>query len=127
MLRKNLTLLSETQVIGRKQNHTDRPEVQEVVTPPASTAAESGKEEERLQQEQDGPIMSTLYSDNGGGKAVDTEELIQVQRYDESLKGIREKARMSDKPYFWKEGFLMSEPYHIIGKNLIIYTKGCKE
>ena len=80
--------------------------------------------------------MSTLYSDDGGSKAEDTEtettlpkpdnlgdnggneesdeattlhgvireELSQAQRYDE--KGIREKARMSDKPYFWKEGIL---------------------
>ena len=30
------------------------------------------------------------------------EELSQAQSYDESLKGIREKARISDKPYFCK-------------------------
>ena len=51
------------------------------------------------------------------------EELSKAQRYDKSLKGIREKARMSDKLYFWKEGILMREPYHIIGKDLIIIPK----
>ena len=54
---------------------------------------------------------------------ITREELSKAQRYDKSLKGIREKARMSDKLYFWKEGILMREPYHIIGKDLIIIPK----
>ena len=58
------------------------PEVEEVDTPPASAPTESVvvtrsqqlqqdalEEEECLQQERDGRIMSTLYSDNGGSKA----------------------------------------------------------
>ena len=54
---------------------------------------------------------------------ITREELSKAQRDDKSLKGIREKARRSDKPYFWKECILMRVPYHIIGKDLIIILK----
>ena len=88
--------MNEDMLMGRDSPHFRpypknvldiEPEVEAVDTPPASALTESGmvvtrsqqlqqdalEEEECLQQERDGPIMSTLYSDDGGSKLEDTE------------------------------------------------------
>ena len=85
--------MNEDMLMGRDSPHfrpypknvlDNEPEVEEVDTPPASAPTESGmvvtrsqklqqdalEEEERLQQERNGPIMSTLYSDDGVRRRV---------------------------------------------------------
>ena len=84
--------MNEDMLMGRNLPHFRRylkkvrdiePEVEEVDTSPSFAPTESGmvvthsqqlqqeahEEEECLQQKRDGPIISTLYSDDGGSKA----------------------------------------------------------
>ena len=53
-------------------------------------------------------------------KVLTRKSLGEAQRYDKSLKYLREKASKVGEPYFWKGGLLMREPYQPLGKNLLI-------
>ena len=48
------------------------------------------------------------------------DELSRAQRYDTTLKIIREKARVREEPYYWADNLLMRKPYHPQGKALVI-------
>ena len=139
----------------------------ELETPSTTTMNESGmvvtraqqlkqdelEERERLQQKQDGPIVSALYPVTDGSEVEESEaettpppedrdgdaesdetveyldrvitrtELGHAQKYDSSLTKIREKASKDSDPYFWSNGILMRKPYHTLGKNLIVVPK----
>ena len=47
------------------------------------------------------------------------DELSRAQRYDTTLKIIREKARVREGPYYWADSLLMRKPYHPQGKALV--------
>ena len=47
-------------------------------------------------------------------------ELSRAQRYDTTLKIIREKVRVREEPYYWAANLLMRKPYHPQGKALVI-------
>ena len=55
------------------------------------------------------------------------EGLGEAQRYDRTLGKLREKAGKEKRPYFWKEGILMREPYQALGKRLIIVPSVARE
>ena len=139
----------------------------ELDTPPTTIMNESGmvvtraqqlkqdelEEKERLQQKQDGPIVSALYPVTDGSGVEESEaettpppedrdgdtesdeiveyldgvitrtELGHAQKYDSSLTKIREKASKDSEPYFWSNGILMRKPYHTLGKKLIVVPK----
>ena len=44
------------------------------------------------------------------------DEPSRAQRYDATLKIIREKPRVSEEPYYWADNLLMRKPYHPRGK-----------
>ena len=136
-------------------------------TPPTTVTIESGmvvtraqqlkqdelEERERLQQKQDGPIVSAFYpvTDESGVEGSETEttpppedrdgdtesdetveyldrvithtELGHAQKYDSSLTKIRERASKDSEPYFWSNGILMRKLYHTLGKKLIVVPK----
>ena len=58
--------------------------------------------------------------DNNISKVITPEELGKAQRYDPTLKIIREKVGKPNSPYFWENGLLMREPYYTLGKKLIV-------
>ena len=55
------------------------------------------------------------------------EKLGEAQRYDKILSKIKEKAGKERKPYFWKKGISMQEPYQALGKSLIIVHPVARE
>ena len=60
-------------------------------------------------------------------KVLTRKSLGEAQRYDKSLKYLREKAGKAGEPYFWKGGLLMREPYQPLGKNLLILPEIARE
>ena len=48
------------------------------------------------------------------------DELSRAQRYDATLKIIREKARVREEPYYWADNLLVRKPYHPQEKALVI-------
>ena len=58
--------------------------------------------------------------DNNISKVITPEELGKAQRYDPTLKIIREKVGKPNSPYFWENGLLMREPYNTLDKKLIV-------
>ena len=124
-----------------------------VVTRAQQLKQDELEERERLQQKQDGPIVSSLYPVTDGSGVEESEaettppledrdgdaesdetveyldgvitrtELGHAQKYDSSLTKIREKASKDSEPYFWSNGILMRKPYHTLGKNLIVVPK----
>ena len=60
-------------------------------------------------------------------KVLTREGLGEAQWYDKTLGKIREKAGKEERPYFWKEGILMREPYQALGKSLIIVPSVARE
>ena len=50
------------------------------------------------------------------------DELSRAQRYDTTLKIIREKARVRERPYYWADNLLMRKPYYPQGKALVIVS-----
>ena len=58
--------------------------------------------------------------DNNISKVITPEELGKAQKYNPTLKIIREKVGKPNNPYFWENGLLMREPYNTIGKKLIV-------
>ena len=64
------------------------------------------------------PVSDDL--DNNISKVITPEELGKAQRYDPTLKFIREKVGKPNSPYFWENGLLMREPYNTLGKKLIV-------
>ena len=48
------------------------------------------------------------------------DQLSRAQRYDTTLKIIREKARVGEEPYYWTDNLLMRRPYHPQGIALAI-------
>ena len=64
------------------------------------------------------PALDDL--DNNISKVITPEELGKAQRYDPTLKIIREKVGKPNSPYFWENGLLRREPYNTLGKKLIV-------
>ena len=58
--------------------------------------------------------------DNNISKVITPEELGKAQRYDPTLKIMREEVGKPNSPYFWENGLLMREPYNTQGKKLIV-------
>ena len=76
------------------------------------------------EQGTEGSVMADPTEEFGESSSVLTwEELGKAQRYDATLANIREKAYKGGGPYFWKEDLLMSEPYHVSGKELIMVPR----
>ena len=64
------------------------------------------------------PVSDDL--DNNISKVITLEELGKAQRYDPTIKIIRERVRKLNSPYFCENGLLMREPYNTLGKKLIV-------
>ena len=61
-------------------------------------------------------------------KVLTRKTLGEAQRYDRSLKYLREKAGKAVEPYLWKGmGALMREPYQSLGKNFLILPEIARE
>ncbi len=58
--------------------------------------------------------------DNNIPKVITPKELNKAQRYDPTLKIIREEVRKPNHLYIWENGLLMREPYNTIDKKLIV-------
>ena len=87
--------------------------------------AETLGENQVEEQCTEGAVMADLTEEVGESSSVVTwEELGKAQWYDATLANIREKAYKGGGPYFWKEGILMREPYHVSGKELIMVCQG---
>ena len=135
---------SPFQAVSEKKSRSDEPEIEEKNTPPTSVSTESGivvtraqqlqqenlNEEERLQPEWDGPIMSALYpvaerseadeleSDEVNETVPPTDEHDGEVESDEVLDGVitREELSKSQRnvdtlKHIWDKAGINKEPY----------------
>ena len=66
------------------------------------------------------PTPASDELDNNISKGITPEEVGKAQRYDATLKIIREKVEKPNSSYFWENGLLMREPYNTLGNKLIV-------
>ena len=90
---------------------------------PVGDSSEAEASETKPVEDEEPVVKPTPASDdlyNNVSKVITLEELGKDQRYDPTLKILREKVGKPNSPYFWENGLLMREPYNTLDKKLIV-------
>ena len=109
------------------QQERDQPVISAPYLIEDESEAEAGEEkEEDAQDELESFLPAEWDNEESEGAAEKLEgvltkdELSRDQRYDTTLKIIREKARVRKEPYYWADNLLIRKPHHPKEKALVI-------
>ena len=111
----------------RLQQERDQPVISAPYPVEDGSEAEADEEKEEIAQdelESLPPAEQDNEESEGAAEKLEgvltKDELSRAQRYDTTLKIIREKARVREEPYYWDDNLLMRKPLHPKGKALVI-------